>query len=641
MNCWIDIDTLQQYRNGTISAEEKEKFEKHIAGCPKCQESILLIDMISKHMQGEETADGDHAIGSYGQANARIMARLDRQLYSSNRLSSHLKFLYHKLLPLRRKVAAGLAATACTVAAIAGIITFDRTFGDLLSRRSYSSLSAEQADTDGPAPAPEQQNGNILPDDLMPGQPEAYDPDPGSVLQPGDDISGQRSEQQPPGQPDEGPSGPMPGKPADDSSAEGGQVPDPVPQVTNVRTLTMIPDADPACLTINISVRDMSGNPVNLTDAVFYAQSGKSVIWGRGVRFGGYNTVRQLEGMAKDDHFRISAFNTSDDISFFVCGNNGESQAFYIFDTIKASDYKIGEAVEVSYSLNDLHGVTLDLDFMGRSGGQYEVSVFDPKLDHRETESQGSMFRFVTAGKKTLMLSPGSYVLAVKYTDTGTCGFVSRKIDIPAQGEINITGRDVELDRYVFVEPAAWKDYRYYIIQAGIRGMDFLSYLRGMLDESGSVTMYIDRGTQYYPPRVIYSKNPETEYESSILTFIYDTSIHNIQGESFVPSRIEAYITTDGKRAFSQYFSDAAGSELRFIDLPRKKDMMMEILDASGKELLHKFAYSKYWNYLEPVLDPGKYLVKVYTLTRENGIDGSAEYILTIGDKFEFTKKDP
>ena len=134
------------------------------------------------------------------------------------------------------------------------------------------------------------------------------------------------------------------------------------------------------------------------------------------------------------------------------------------------------------------------------------------------------------------------------------------------------------------------------------------------------------------------SKSPDTEYESSIFTFIRDDKFSNIEGERFVPSSIDAYIATDGKRAFAQYFADASGNECRFIDLPREKDMMMEIYDESGNELLHKFAYSKYWDTRSRSC-AGHSLSKVYPLVMEHGIDGSAEYVLRIGDIYKFIKR--
>lgn len=617
MKCWIDIDILKQYRDGSVSEEEKETIRTHIEKCPKCHENLMLIDMIREYMQPCETAD-------YQRASARIMARLDRQLYSNDKVSSHLKFLYHKLLPLRKKMIAGATAIACTVMAIAGVIAFDRTFGDFLSGRYSSRPYAGQTEADSTDPGPVQQPGEISQD----AEPSEQPQDEGASDQLQDTGSTGQAED-----------GALPGIQPGDPSADGGQATDPVTPVPLYDTVTKLPHADYESLTIIISVTDGSGSLVDLTNASFYVASGNSVIWGRGTTSGGYNTERQLEGMAIDDRFQIRAYRDSEDIGFFICGNIGEDQAFYIYDTIKAGSWETGEAVQIRYSLDRLYEVSLDLDFMGRSEGHYEVTVFDRKLDHRQTESQGSMFRFDTDGTKSLMISPGSYLFAFKYLDTGTCGLAARQIDIPSVSEIRLAGQDMRFDRYVFTEPAAWRDYRYYIIQTGFRGVSFMSYLRGTLDDEGRVTVYVSKETGHYSPRIIYSKSPDTEYESSIFTFIRDDKFSNIEGERFVPSSIDAYIATDGKRAFAQYFADASGNECRFIDLPREKDMMMEIYDESGNELLHKFAYSKYWDYLEPDLAPGRYLVKVYPLVMEHGIDGSAEYVLRIGDIYKFIKR--
>ena len=86
---------------------------------------------------------------------------------------------------------------------------------------------------------------------------------------------------------------------------------------------------------------------------------------------------------------------------------------------------------------------------MDRPGGKYEVSVFDPQLDHRETESRGSMFAFGAEGTKSLFMSPGSYMFAFKYADTGVCGYASRKIDVPVQREIRLSEDDVEFETYL------------------------------------------------------------------------------------------------------------------------------------------------------------------------------------------------
>lgn len=617
MKCWIDIDTLQKYQNGTISTEEKPRLENHIDQCPICQENLMIIEMISEQEQSGAYVDNDHAA-------ALIMSRLDKRLYSRDKISSRFKLLIHKLLPVRRKVISGATAAACMLMVVAGVVAFDRTFGDFLSGRDFSGLASGQQSSDDQ-------------DLLLEQQPDDEQPDLESGHQPVDDYSD-----------------PTFGNQSGGPSANGDQTTDRYPAIVpnNGYISTEKDIAAPHhlpinrtyghtdCYTINISVTDTSGKPIDLTNASFYAASDKSVIWGRGHDFGGYHTLRQLEGRAWGSYFQLCLFSNSEDVVFFLCGNNGEDQAFYISDTIKADGFSIGDTAEINYDLNELHKVALEIGFMDRPGGKYEVSVFDPQLDHRETESRGSMFAFGAEGTKSLFMSPGSYMFAFKYADTGVCGYASRKIDVPVQREIRLSEDDVEFDKYIFKEPAPWRDYKYYIIQTGAIDMKFSTRLRGLLDDDGSVAIYIDKKTQYSPPRIIYSRNPDTEYESSIVTLIHDIEVRDITGESFVPSRLEAYIATDGKRAFSQYFSDISGNELRFIDFPSKKDMIMEIYDESGNDLLHRFAYSRYWDYLHPQLSPGKYVARVYPLVREYGIQGSAEYVLTIGEKYSFTRRD-
>lgn len=123
MKCWIDIDTLQKYQNGTISTEEKPRLENHIDQCPICQENLMIIEMISEQEQSGAYVDNDHAA-------ALIMSRLDKRLYSRDKISSRFKLLIHKLLPVRRKVISGATAAACMLMVVAGVVAFDRTFGD-------------------------------------------------------------------------------------------------------------------------------------------------------------------------------------------------------------------------------------------------------------------------------------------------------------------------------------------------------------------------------------------------------------------------------------------------------------------------------------------------------------------------------
>jgi hypothetical protein len=585
LKCRIGIDTLQQYQDGTLSTEEKSKFENHLAGCRECQENLMLIGMISKHMQQGETVSDNHAA-------ARIMSRLDKQRYGRDRLSSRLRILANKLLPLGRKAVSGLTAAACVFVVAAGIIAFDRAFGDILAGRGLLRSTSKQPGAEHSDPASEQ-------------QPDSGQPDPSLEQQPGSELPG----------------------PADTQNS------------AVIERIFEDAGYKESCR-ISISVADASGRPVNLSNASFYIRCGESVMWGRGAGWEGSNKMGKLHGNLGTEYFRIYSYNIGEDIVFWLSGDIDGNSAFYIFDTIKTADFEGGDVVNISYDLEDLHSVSLDLDFTDRIGGQYEIDIYDFRFGELETLNGGSMITFRGKGPKSLMIPTGSYGFVFKYTDVGMCSLVSKKFDITGNGAISVAKDDVDFKEYVFREPAAWRDYKYYFVWTGIRDLNGKFYLKGMLDEDGSVSVLFDRNTPHYPPGINYSKNPETEYDSSIFTYIQDPGIQDISGEAFVPSRIDA-LDLEGKWTIHQFFSDITGNECRFIGLPRNKDMLMEIYDPSGEVLLHKFTYNKYWDYFEPELERGEYLVRVYPLVRELGIEGNAEYILTISDKPIFVLRKP
>ena len=104
------------------------------------------------------------------------MSRVYKRLYSRDKISSRFKLLIHKLLPVRRKVISGATAAACMLMVVAGVVAFDRTFGDFLSGRDFSGLASGQQSSDDQ-------------DLLLEQQPDGEQPDLESGHQPVDDYS--------------------------------------------------------------------------------------------------------------------------------------------------------------------------------------------------------------------------------------------------------------------------------------------------------------------------------------------------------------------------------------------------------------------------------------------------------------------
>ena len=82
----------------------------------------MIIEMISEQEQSGAYVDNDHAA-------ALIMSRLDKRLYSRDKIVPASNFLIHKLLPVRRKVISGATAAACMLMVVAGVVAFDRHLG--------------------------------------------------------------------------------------------------------------------------------------------------------------------------------------------------------------------------------------------------------------------------------------------------------------------------------------------------------------------------------------------------------------------------------------------------------------------------------------------------------------------------------
>jgi hypothetical protein len=386
---------------------------------------------------------------------------------------------------------------------------------------------------------------------------------------------------------------------------------------------------------VSITVSDLSGCEVELTNASFFIKCGNNLAWGKKRSLGGYG-LRNLD--IEQNTYEIRIYSQEyNDIYFILSCDNGDN-VYYISDTIKKEELSGSFVLKKLYKMSDMMKIDLNINFMGTDSGRYEVSIYRPEHTHIEADNRGSTFVMNNGDTKKLYISQGKYNFLFKYLDKGVCALAFRDgVDTSEVKNFQITQKDVDLRRYFYRTPVTLQDYKYYIMNVYLDNYAFTARLGGLFSNSGTLVFYMDKRILPKAQSLIFSKDPNDEYISSVYP-IFQANIPVSLGNYFSPGDLSAFETNDGKWAFSIFFDDVMGNTVRFIDLPKKNDMVLEICDKNSGETLHKLNVSRYWDYLDINLKEGTYLVKVYPAENVKEVRGCTYYDLEVGDGYKFTR---
>lgn len=388
---------------------------------------------------------------------------------------------------------------------------------------------------------------------------------------------------------------------------------------------------------VQISVVDSNGNLIDLSGAKVFASSGKSLIWSKGIgRYSIGSAGLNYDVINGSIEFRTLV---NDDIQF-VLGDDKGDYAFFISEKLMKQELKNNIIIKKTYKLSDLKKISLKANFMNRSTGKYEVSIYNPQNTSLEADNYGSLFEMKADDAKDVFVSQGKYNYVFKYIDKGVCAFTYKdNVSAVDTKSIVVTKDNVSLTKYSYKIPKALESYIYYIMH--VDKDNHRSYISGLFSDSQTLDFYMDKRVESGLQRLILSKDIEDEYISSVW-FNGLRKMPITLGSSFSPANVAVFNTNQGTKSIRIEFEDLAGNSISFIDMPSKKDMMIQIYDKSSGVKLHEATFSKYWDFFNPPLKNGTYIAKIAPIEKSLGIDGCSYYDLTVDSSkpisFKFIK---
>lgn len=395
---------------------------------------------------------------------------------------------------------------------------------------------------------------------------------------------------------------------------------------------TSYAEAAPTCK-IQITVADMAGQTIDLTNAYYFVKSGQNIMWGNGRRSGGYGLGEQI-GKTYDQNMEFW-LKAPADVTYSISLDLGDS-VFFIEDTVARKDLATGKILNKTYSLKNLKTVALKTTFMNRTTGSYSFSVYNPKNMNYEMDNYGSTATMKADGTKNLLISPGKFNFVFKYTDQGVCAMTCKSnVDTAVTKSMVFAKESVSLLKYSYKIPPVLSAYDYYIMHVSLNS-GLRVYLKGLFSQAETLDLYMDKAIPAGSQRLVLSKDPEDEYEEAVWIFS-TTKTPPVLGNLFRPGIVSTSKTYDGKLSITVYFTDLNGNTIHFTSMNQKQDLLIEVYNRVTGELLSSVPVSKYWDYFDPKLKAGTYYARISPTEPVPGFNQCTFYDLKVDAKLNYT----